>query len=57
MRTSEGQKIDKLFTNNPKILHHSVEVNKIEVEKLPEKEEGKTFWEGCKIQQKFVVVT
>ena len=45
MRISERPKINKLFANNPKILYRSVKSNKIEVEKLPEKEEEKAFWD------------
>lgn len=43
MRISERPNINKLFANNPKILYRSVKGNKIEVEKLPEKEEEKAF--------------
>ena len=45
MRISERPKINKLFANNPKKLYRSVKGNKIEVEKLPEKEEEKAFWD------------
>ena len=45
IRISERPKINKLFANNPKILYRSVKGNKIEVEKLPEKEEEKAFWD------------